>query len=367
MFNRTPTGRGSSNQPFSRYNSGNGRGGPSNKPRGNGTPKRTTAKGLFADGIWQCECNPRLPAEHFRVKKDGPNHGRWFYTCQNAQDKRCGFFLWDEDAKPREESAVLNNSRTEAIHPTSPTRKAAGGEANPAWQQQQAPPPTPSKRKASPIDLDDSTTDDEDELISWPATGADPSTPRKAAKTTAYATPSTTRTRRLPWLDYTAEETAADPTPDTPSKPPTIAAGTAAVTTPVRPAPGAGLPTPESKAPWTESPARGAEVDAASMDLTGEVLGLLSSHAVQLSVAAEKALRAALGRQELKLQGAVKGRELVRTALRAREARIVELNARLVGVEAEREVLRAGLRRREGEGEGDIVVEEGGGSSGSTI
>ena len=47
------------------------------------------------------------------MKKEGKNQGRWFYTCQNQEPQRCGFFLWDEDAKLREEGAVLNNSRSE--------------------------------------------------------------------------------------------------------------------------------------------------------------------------------------------------------------------------------------------------------------
>ena len=37
-----------------------------------------------------------------KVKKDGPNHGRLFYTCSQGKDDSCGFFEWlvekkDED------------------------------------------------------------------------------------------------------------------------------------------------------------------------------------------------------------------------------------------------------------------------------
>ena len=84
-----------------------GRGGARN------TRQRSQPKGVFADGIWHCDCIPRLPAEHYKVKKEGKNHGRWFHTCQQAEPNRCGFFLWDDDAKPREEAAVLTGSRTE--------------------------------------------------------------------------------------------------------------------------------------------------------------------------------------------------------------------------------------------------------------
>ena len=38
---------------------------------------KTPLKGLFSDGIWQCNCDPRLPAQHFQTKNGGKNHGRW--------------------------------------------------------------------------------------------------------------------------------------------------------------------------------------------------------------------------------------------------------------------------------------------------
>lgn len=71
-------------------------------------------RGLFVNGIWHCDCQPtRLPAEKFQVKNGGKNHGRWFFTCQQPQPKRCTFYLWADDAKVREEAAVLHNSKSE--------------------------------------------------------------------------------------------------------------------------------------------------------------------------------------------------------------------------------------------------------------
>lgn len=242
-----------------RYSHGAGRG------RGGSSTSRTTLKGLFADGIWQCDCTPRLPAEHFKVKKEGKNQGRWFYTCQNAEPKRCGFFLWDEDAKPREEAAVLSNSRTEPMG-----RQSVGGEVQEGWDagraaraartdamgargairgrglfagvpdahnasrhvtdgddermpspspKQRSPPPpytampssSAGKRNAQQAGMDD----EDDEFFPWPLTGQEeqdlanvadtaqtPKTPHKSLKTGVYATPATTVTkRRLPWLD----------------------------------------------------------------------------------------------------------------------------------------------------------------------
>ena len=39
-----------------------------------------------------CKCN--LPAVQRKVNKNGPNHGRFFYTCSLKEDLSCGFFLW---------------------------------------------------------------------------------------------------------------------------------------------------------------------------------------------------------------------------------------------------------------------------------
>ncbi|KAJ4419882.1 hypothetical protein N0V82_004705 [Gnomoniopsis sp. IMI 355080] len=70
------------------------------------TPRK---KGLFEDGQWLCDC--RKPALFLLVKKEGPNKGKHFYTCDT---KKCSFFLWEHDAKCREREALMNhNCRSE--------------------------------------------------------------------------------------------------------------------------------------------------------------------------------------------------------------------------------------------------------------
>lgn len=76
-------------------------------------PPMRPKKGRFINGVWHCNCDPRLPASHFQVRKDSANKGRWFYCCTNPKETQCGFFLWDEDAKLREEETLLGNTRTE--------------------------------------------------------------------------------------------------------------------------------------------------------------------------------------------------------------------------------------------------------------
>ena len=45
----------------------------------------TSKKGAFLNSIWHCDCDPRMPADNFQTKNGGKNHGRWFYTCQQAR------------------------------------------------------------------------------------------------------------------------------------------------------------------------------------------------------------------------------------------------------------------------------------------
>ncbi|KAI9676505.1 MAG: hypothetical protein M1817_000663 [Caeruleum heppii] len=83
---------------------GGGRGGGRRPPA---TNIKVPLRGLFADGIWH------------------------FYTCQKPRGpSRCDFFLWDDEAKPREESVLLNNSRSEPrATPKTPSKPAQTAQA----------------------------------------------------------------------------------------------------------------------------------------------------------------------------------------------------------------------------------------------
>jgi len=397
-MNRGGRGQHSRGGYNSRYSSrGRGYGGG-----GRSAPRSTEPKGVFADGIWHCECKPRLPAEHFKVKKETKNKGRWFYTCQNQAEKRCDFFLWDEDAKLREEGAVLNNSRSEPqqrqvsnaqdgwnagrtrtgifanIDPTAttPISKVVADDDD-ATTDEGSPPPVYSsqqagnKRKAEAADLNDDD-DYDDELLPWPLTGQEeqdlvtaadkiappPETPRKAAKTGVYATPATTvqKKRTLPWLQESVEPTVAPRRPsvfgdqqkeymNSPSKPPTKAL-------PAIPEHVYG-PTPTLQAPALESQAKSpsppnrhrnalANPADSSSSLTNEALASLAGTSIPPSVLGN--LREILSKHDLKTQGIVKGRDISRLALKAKEAKIVELQARIASLKAEKEVDRSVIR-----------------------
>ncbi|KAK4251256.1 hypothetical protein C7999DRAFT_28288 [Corynascus novoguineensis] len=61
--------------------------------------------GKFEGGIWHCACDPAPHAAFLQVKKEGNNKGRWFYTCQKPREEQCGFFMWENVAKAREQRA----------------------------------------------------------------------------------------------------------------------------------------------------------------------------------------------------------------------------------------------------------------------
>ncbi|MCJ1388101.1 hypothetical protein MMC18_000945 [Xylographa bjoerkii] len=305
-------------------------------------------KGLFADGIWQCNCTPRLPAEHFQTKNGGRNHGRWFYTCQKPQPSRCGFFLWDDEARPREAGAVLLNARSEA---------AAAAASTPTQPRRASTPSTPSHARA--------TATPPEEFYDWPPSAEEEdggslapgspspsqkrmprplSPPRKAPKTEAPRTPG-----------KRAYGEMAFPTPSTAGKLPD---GGDVFTTPTTAPHGrtlfstASLPSPAT----TPTPQRfraPADRDAAASALEREILDALRESGVGLGADAQAALRGVCERWELRLRGVQKGREVVRAAVRRKEERIGELVGRVEGLEREREAGRAVVRSLRGGREGD--------------
>lgn len=389
---------------------GRGRGGGSR-----GGPKSTAPRGVFADGIWHCDCTPRLPAEHFKVKKEGKNQGRWFYTCQNREPQRCGFFLWDEDAKLREEGAVLNNSRSESKSRQVPAAQdgwyagrsrrgmfagvdpmAKGTDNEPQEEDDESteddsPPPAYSsqrnnvsgaKRKADTANLDGDHDSGDDELLPWPLTGQEeqdlidaadsvvpaPETPRKAVKTGVFATPATTveKKRTLPWLQDKLDNSGMTKTAtlfashqndslDSPSKQSTKTLH------PIPELPYPPTPTLQANTPNTyhkSSSNEGRFKDAlanpndGTSSLTSEVLAALSDTRVPDDVLGT--LRGILSKYDLKFQGVVKGRDISRLALKAKDAKIVELQARVASLEAERELDRGVIRSLRWEGENGV-------------
>lgn len=359
---------------------------------------RTSKRGLFAKGIWHCDCEPRLPAEKFQVKNGGKNHGRWFFTCQKAQPQRCGFFLWSDDAKVREEAAVLSNSRTE---PGRAGELGQGGRLRSDLETPQTPrkqikitqPITPTSKAREPVK--DSTGKPigfagnephkytfsldsiQDESFDWSSSGDDEllqfaesmetgnetldedESPRKIARTPQQTSPSKRNHDEISQLASSGTHLL---TPSTSTKHDTsglLSPGTTPAR--IRLGPGAQddfeAPADAAKAlseELAEDPAEGPaelpaeeEIESPSEEETEEpfalalqALKILSPVKSKLPPYTKRMLIALLNKHELKSQGNAKGRDLARAAIQTREKRIAELHQKIANLESEKETTR---------------------------
>jgi hypothetical protein len=285
--------------------------------------------------------------------------GRWFYTCQNGEGRKCGMFLWDDDARPREAAALLNNSRTE---PTSTPAKPLSLVHSSPQKMQSSPnststlshPSNTLKRPFTDAGLDDNVDVDHDSFP-WSLSDQEeaklldaPQTPRKVVKIDGIATPVTSVHRKLPWLDHSAQSPSTLsakaslfkhsllPRVFTPS------ISNLAVAQP-------GVLTPQV----TPSPSRfrdsSADTPSPRSTLTVDVFAVLGDSKVTLPADLASKLREVLTRHELRVQGVIKGREITRLALKAREAKVVELQATIASLEAEKNVDHARIAKLEWE------------------
>ncbi|KAF2099520.1 hypothetical protein NA57DRAFT_55484 [Rhizodiscina lignyota] len=306
--------------------------------------------GVFQDGTWLCNCNPRVPASRFKVKKEGRNQGRWFYTCQKSHEQ-CGFFLWEDDAKPREEAAVLSNSRNEPRASTSTIQRGDTRRASPP------PPYTPIREAAHPgqDQADIETEGEEDDTYDWPANWGQqeqeqverqlhdvsppPATPRKPTASNAYATPVTGK-RKISNVDDV--EYPALSTSSTTSR----HGGRTVEISPQSNASSRTLAGPSSYASPQSTPTPSRFKDAvsdqdSSFNLTSDVLGLLSDHNARLDSTAQASLKTLLNRSDLRVRGILKGRDVSRLQIKAKDAKIAEQQLRITTLEAELEAERA--------------------------
>ena len=309
----------------------------------------TNRKGLFDKGIWLCtsfphfpsylkrekltyagDCTPRLPAEHFRVKKEGPNHGRWFYTCQGQETndnfgagrnssnyrnaKRCGFFLWDEDANPRMKAAIVGGG----IEATEPAEE--GGLANISAntsgyvvvectpEEQGNGSPMKRKRPGTGTGTEHpepTNTESEEEIYPWSLTQREGTPPKRVQLPTPNITPQKPR-----------------PEPVTPQKQRGIEPMT---------------PTSRTIGTRASSKTEGNPAD----DLAMGVHSVFAAHGHDLPWGVREDLDAFLQRHTLRAQGIVKGRDVAREAVRRRDETIERQRVRIEGLEGEVASLRA--------------------------
>jgi len=329
-----------------------------------------------------------------------------------SKEQGCKFFLWDEDAKPREEAALLSGARSEPRVLLSQEEKRRQARELDAMQVQQAsstgkrkrsfdedglrtpsslrtvvhaatPPRSPTtsfasamsetmslppKRKlpwlsdesqnstssslgttsasktaarakpATTSTFDDAETASEassdSEAFDWPLSGQEAAelsrvaeevelnTPRKARKLDVFDTPSNALAKQNLGL-ITPGTTPSKPNNSDPiSNTPTYS-NTDTTPTPSRYRDALATPTPSSSTPSTNP------------SLMPSFLSLLREHNITIPNPALSALTSLLRRNEAQLAGAVKGREIARQAVKAREETVAKLTGRLEGLEEE--------------------------------
>lgn len=255
------------------------------------------------------------------------------YTCQKPQHKRCSFFLWSDEAKFREEAAVLSNSRSEPLaQPQTPRRTTVN-----------AIPPTPDTRPrtstrslqqdSSPGNLrhdesfDWSSSNDEELLkVEQAVLSHNPlfETPKKAPRTASVTSPGKRAFVQMADQASTAEE--AWPLSDDAFATPSTSNKSGAT----------GLLSP------TNTPARGPsqvfQHESEPSTLASQVLTLLADCHINPKVEAQ--LVDLLNKSELRTQGIIKGRDITRLAVQSKEKKIAELQARISCLEAEGETNR---------------------------
>jgi hypothetical protein len=334
-------------------------------------------KGLFASGIWQCDCHPRLPADHFQVKKEGKNKGRWFYRCQKSNpDEDCNFFLWDDDARVREESTVLSNSRNEPRTTLDINEERSHSETRAGQMETE-------RNKGTLLTQEDSgTRQPEQELGSsqsmsrvresnWDADRTRDSeekakdrSPRKAQEPAAATALNLITPGKRKYSEI-SPEWGNLPTPKTggrvfttPSK-----AGPRAIS-PAEEAVHSVFPTPSKLGPGltttsefdnvldavspaiTPTPQRFSHIGSTayrgeSDHLYSDIMKELQARDVHIGEAAREAVRQVCTLFSRRKQGILNDREISQLALKARDAKIEELKCRIVTLEAELETQRA--------------------------
>lgn len=274
---------------------------------------------------------------------------------------------------------MMNNSRTEPLPPPSPSpqtpqKPSPYGLATPQTSSTfrlgspvVTTPYTPSKPS---LDLLSSSaagnatqattiqgSDSEEDFYDWPASDDDelskvaeqassghsmppPETPRKAAKTDTLATPGKRR------YDEMVSENGIIP-PNAWPTPSTGNAGGDVFTTPSTNTAGRGLFANASLASPAETPTPIRYKDFSNTqdsEMASELIAILENHKVSLPAALRDALKGMCNKHVLYTKGIMKGRDVSRTLVKAKDERIAELQGEIEELKAERETNRAVIR-----------------------
>ncbi|KAJ5720359.1 uncharacterized protein N7483_008293 [Penicillium malachiteum] len=323
--------------------------------------------GLFKENEWYCNCPTRERAVRFQVKKEGPNRGRWFmstylvYTCQKSQHQRCGFFLWQEDANPREKEILMANSHSE-IDPRTQTpsktlNERSSGLLTPQTECRildispnkytQKPPSTPLSAKARMMaeDTDDFSwdldTEDESEItavlsssqradesfISQPNFHAVATSPNKVPRTPKTISPG--KRKRLEDVEGSSFTSSSSLFP-TPSS-----SHSASFSSRIPPS-SAELcmtPTPTKYRDVLSSESRSNESSFAR-----DIMAILEKHEVVIPNAARDELVARANLEDSKCKGAMRARDMLRGTMKKKDQEMQLLKEKNTNLRAQSEM-----------------------------
>ncbi|KAH8593636.1 hypothetical protein B0O99DRAFT_207186 [Bisporella sp. PMI_857] len=288
-----------------------------------GARKIIPLMGIFQDGKWFCNCNPRLPAAIFEAKKETKNKGRWFYTCQRSQ---CKMFLWRDSAIAREKQAVLDNTRSEP----EPARKQTITHGTSNLEEEE----------------DEFGLSQEDEAsltaaavsLEEAAPSSPPETPRKVAKFDPFTTPGSKRKRDADGL----------PTPQTQNEPSNvfISPTKARLKGLMWDGNEHGMRSPSA------TPTPGRFRDAAALltyqdntqnyDITDKVMELLKDQ--HIDEVANSKLKELLNKHALRISGIAKGRDTIRIGLKKKDETIEELKNKISMLELQQSMDKAVIK-----------------------
>ncbi|KAJ5886906.1 uncharacterized protein N7473_009580 [Penicillium subrubescens] len=314
--------------------------------------------GLFKDGIWCCNCPARPPAARRQTKNGGKNHGRWFYTCEQLPPKKCGFFLWADEAEPREKAVVLSNSHSELDHldsvpktPTKSTQRGPNGLMTPQTEHRviDIPPrefKTPPKTAKARMMAEDSDefgwnydSDDNEEIaqvlsssqanesfLSQPVFY--PELPSKVPRTPRTTSPGK-RKRSGFEFDQPDSSTSAIATP----------ASTHTTQS-------ARFPPSSAELCWTPTPVRNRDALSSDSrleesDLSKSASAVLDKHGVVLPNQAYDELVELLNRYDLKMRGVNRARDILRVAMKKKDDEILRLKEKNTNLQAQNEMDRS--------------------------
>ncbi|KAJ6114529.1 hypothetical protein N7486_000307 [Penicillium sp. IBT 16267x] len=321
--------------------------------------------GLYKENVWYCNCPTREPAIRFQVKKEGPNRGRWFYTCQKPQNQRCTFFLWNEEAEIREKHVVMANSdseqdlrtQTQSNMPQTPTKptQRSNGLFTPQTDRRIidiAPRQSASKPTTTPMTPKARMMAEDTDEFSWDLDSDDNAELAQASQNAEesfvsqpnfHAGSPPSKAPRTPRNDSPGKRKLSDYAYNQPKS---------VESSPYYGTPGSSLsssfriPPASAELCMTPTPKKYRDADVLNVDsrsdessLAKELMAIFKKHEVVISNEARDEFVSRINIEDSRYKGALRARDMLREALKKKDKEILELKERNTNLKAQSEMV----------------------------